>query len=75
MICFNFQDQESDWTIDAINGYKFKNDTFENLCEHNARLALNSNKISVKITFYLKNHDFYNLPLTQQARYTFNKIR
>ena len=30
-----------------MTGYKFKNDTYENLCEHNAKLALNSNKPSV----------------------------
>ena len=41
------KEYDTDWVVKAIKGYKFKDDTFENLCEHNARLAFDSNKISV----------------------------
>ena len=43
----NIKETRSDWFYYAANNYKFKDDNFENLCEYNAKVALEFKRFNV----------------------------
>ena len=44
---FRSKDTKTDWFYYASTNYKFKNKSFEELCEHNAQIALDYKKFNV----------------------------